>query len=58
MAQNPPVMQETQVRSLGQGGPLEKWMASHSSILAWNPVDRGKESGGLQPSGSERGRYN
>ena len=30
-----PVMQETQVRSLGQEDPLEKEMATHSSILAW-----------------------
>ena len=28
-------MQETQVRSLGQHDPLEKEMATHSSILAW-----------------------
>ena len=32
---NPPVMQETQVPSLGWGYPLEKGMASHFSILAW-----------------------
>ena len=30
-----PVMQETQVRSLGWKDPLEKEMAIHSSILAW-----------------------
>ena len=30
-----PAMQETQVRSLGQEDPLEKDMATHSSILAW-----------------------
>ena len=30
-----PVMQETQVQSLGQEDPLEKEMATHSSILAW-----------------------
>ena len=30
-----PAMQETQVRSLGQEDPLEKGMATHSSILAW-----------------------
>ena len=34
-------MQERQVRSLGQEDPLEKEMASHSSILAWEPRDRG-----------------
>ena len=32
---NLPAMQERQVRSLGQEDPLEKEMASHSSILAW-----------------------
>ena len=32
---NLPVMQETQVQSLGQEDPLEKRMATHSSILAW-----------------------
>ena len=31
----PPAMQETQVRSRGQEDPLEKGMATHSSILAW-----------------------
>ena len=36
-------MQETQVQFLGQEDPLEKEMATHSSILAWriNPMDRG-----------------
>ena len=32
---NLPAMQETQVGSLGQEDPLEKEMATHSSILAW-----------------------
>ena len=35
MVKNLPVMQETQVRSLGWVDPLEKEMAIHSSILAW-----------------------
>ena len=35
MVKNLPAMQETQVRSLGQEDPLEKGMATHSSILAW-----------------------
>ena len=35
MAKNPPAMQETQVQSLGWEEPLEKEMATHSSILAW-----------------------
>ena len=37
-----PATRETRVRSLGQEDPLEKEMATHSSILAWkNPMDRG-----------------
>ena len=35
MVKNPPEMQETWVRSLGQEDSLEKGMATHSSILAW-----------------------
>ena len=35
MIKNPPTVQETQVRSPGQEDPLEKEMATHSSILAW-----------------------
>ena len=35
LVKNPPAMQETQVRSLGWEDPLEKEMATHSSILAW-----------------------
>ena len=35
MAKNQPPMLETQVRSLGQEDPLEKKVATHSSILAW-----------------------
>ena len=35
MEKNLPVMQETRVQSLGQKDPLEKGMAIHSSILAW-----------------------
>ena len=39
---NPPVMQETWVRSLGWKDPLKEGMATHSSILAWKiPRDRG-----------------
>ena len=39
---NPPAMQETWVRSLGQEDPLEEGMATRSSILAWRiPMDRG-----------------
>ena len=35
LVKNLPAMQETQVRSLGWEDPLEKGMATHSSILAW-----------------------
>ena len=39
---NPPAMSGTQIRSLGQEGPLEEEMATHSSIFAWRiPMDRG-----------------
>ena len=47
---NLPAMPETQVQSLGQENPLEKGMASHSSILAWR-IPRPEEPGGLQPMG-------
>ena len=35
VVKNVPTMQETQVRSLGWEDPLEKGMATHSSVLAW-----------------------
>ena len=38
-------MRETQVRSLGQGDPLQKEIATHSSILAWE-IPRTEEPGG------------
>ena len=42
MVKNPPAMQETLVPSLGWEDPLEKGMATRSSILAWrSPMDRG-----------------
>ena len=45
--------QEIQFRSLGQEDPLEKEMATHSSILAWeNPMDEGA-LGELQSMGSQ-----
>ena len=53
MVKNLPVMQETQVLSLGGEDPLEKWMATHSSILAWIIPWR-EEPGGLQSIGSKR----
>ena len=42
VVKNPPAMQETWVRSLSWGDPLEEGMATHSNILAWRmPMDRG-----------------
>ena len=43
-------MQETQVRSLGMEDPLEKEVATHSSIVVWK-IPRMKEPGGLQSMG-------
>ena len=48
-----PAMWETWVRSLGQEDPLEKEMATHSSILAWR-IPWTEEPGGLQSTGSQR----
>ena len=50
MVKNLPAMQETQVQSLGQEEPLEKGMATHSSILAWR-IPWTEEPGGLQSWG-------
>ena len=50
---NLPAMQETWARSLGREDPLEKEMATHSSILAWR-IPRTEEPGGLQSTGSQR----
>ena len=49
---NPPAIQGTWVRSLGQEDLLEKGMATHSSILAWRIPWTG-EPGGLQSMGSQ-----
>ena len=48
--------QETWVGSLGQEDPLEKGMATHSSILAWR-IPWAEESGGLQSVGLQRVRH-
>ena len=50
---NPPALQETWVQSLGQEDPLEKEMATHSSILAWK-IPWTEEPGRLQSMGSQR----
>ena len=49
-------MQETQVQSLGQEDPLEKEMATHSSILAWE-IPWTEEPGRLQSMGLHRVRH-
>ena len=46
-------MQEIWVRSLGWEDPLEKEMATHSSILAWK-IPWAEETGELQSMGSQR----
>jgi len=51
-----PALWETQVRSLGQEDPLEKGMATHSSILAWK-IPWTQEPGRLQSMGSQRVRH-
>ena len=53
---NLPAVQETRVRSLGLEDPLEKEMATHSSILAWK-ISWTEEPGGLQSMGSQRVRH-
>ena len=53
MVKNLPAIQETQVQSLGQKDPLEKGMATHSSIVAWR-IPLTEEPGGLQSMGSQR----
>ena len=50
MVKNLLAMQEAQVQSLGQEDPLEKEMATHSSILVWK-IPWTKEPGGLQSMG-------
>ena len=57
MIKNLPVMWETRVWSLGGEDPLEKEIATHSSILAWR-TPWTEEPGGLQSMGSRRVRHN
>ena len=52
-----PAMRETWVQSLGQEDPLEKEMATHSSILAWR-IPWTEKPGGLQSTRSQRIRHN
>ena len=52
-----PPMQDTWVRSLGRDDPLEREMATYSSILAWR-IPWTEEPGGLQSMGSQRVGHN
>ena len=53
MVRNLPAIQESRVQSLGGEDPLEKEMATHSSILAWR-IPWTQKPGGLQSMGSQR----
>ena len=53
MVKNMPAMQETRVQSLDQEDPLEKKMATHSSILVWE-IPWTEEPGGLQSMGLQK----
>ena len=53
---NLPATQETRVQSLGQEDPLEKAMATHSSILAWR-IPWTEEPGGYRPWGHKESRH-
>ena len=53
MVENLPGIQETQAASLGHEDPLEKGMATPSSILAWR-IPWTEEPGGLQCTGSQK----
>ena len=53
VVKNLPARQEAWIWSLGQKDPLEKSMATHSSILAWE-IPQTEEPGGLQSMGLQR----
>ena len=57
IVKNLPTMRQTQVQCLSQKDPLEKGMASHSSILAWR-IPWTEEPGGLQSMWSPRVGHN
>ena len=56
IVKNLPAMQETQIQSLGWEDPLEKELATHSSVLAWRSPWT-EEFGRLQSKGSQRVRH-
>ena len=53
IVKNLPTMWETRIQYLGREDPLEKGMATHSSIGAWR-IPLTEEPGGLQSMGSQR----
>ena len=55
VAKTPPAKQEVHVRSLGQEDPLEKEMATHSNILAWEIHGQGSLAG-YNPQGRKKVR--
>ena len=57
IVKNLPAGQETQIQSLGQEGPLEKGMATHSRILAWR-IPWTEEPGEVQSMGSQTVGHN
>ena len=57
MVKNLPAMQETRFQSLGWEDPLEKGMATHSSILAWR-IPWTEKPGGLQSMELQNIRHN
>ena len=57
MVKNLPAIQEIRVRSLGREDPLEKEMATRSSILAWR-IPQAEGPGRLQSMGSQRVGHN
>ena len=56
MVKNLPAVQETCIQSLGWEDPLEKGMATHSSILAWR-IPWTEDPGGLQSMGLQKVRH-
>ena len=56
MVKNMPAMHKSWVQSLGQEDPLEKGIATHSSILAWRILWT-EEPGRLESMGSQRVRH-
>ena len=56
MVKNLPAMQEMWVQSLGREDPMEKEMATHSSVPAWK-IPWTEEPGELQSMGSQRVGY-